>query len=389
MKQSPQLAVLGIGHAGCKIATRLAVEWTDHPTVLAVGTDPVSLGQCPEGVLEKVWIGEFLTGGSTGGDPEIGRQAAERERPRLQNIFAGLDLAFLVGGLGGGLATGALPVLARLARAGGCLTVGLVTLPFEFEGEYRRRRAEAGLQALREAADVVIALPNQHLFQLFGREVRVAEAFERADGMVSHALYCLWRMMARPGILGLDFADIRALIKGAGGIGAFGFGQAEGESRAEEAARRLVQCPYLEGGRLLHEAEAVLISVTGGPDMTLAEVDTVGRRIREVVRSETPLLMGTSVDPEWEGRIGITLLVAEQWSAEPSGQLRLGLQDLPSGEEPTRAEPEPVFRTEEGQGELSLANRARGRDRFKDSEPTLENGENLDIPTFLRRKVLL
>ena len=393
MKGAIQLAVLGVGHAGIHIVARLAAQWSEPPPVVAIGSDRALLSQWPEEVLPRLLIGDALTGGrSTGGDPEIGRQVAEADRARLQNLFNGYDLAVLVGGLGGGLATGALPVMARLARASGCLAIALVTLPFDFEGEYRRRRAETGLQALQEAADVVVALPNQKLFRLMGGDVRVAEAFERADVMVSHALYCLWRLMARPGLMGLDFADVRALIKGAGGIGAFGYGEGSGSGRAVQAAQRLLESPYLESGRLLHEAEAVLVSVTGGTDMTLAEVDEIGRLIRGATRAETPLLMGTSVDPAWDGKIGITVLAAERWKADSTGQLRLGLDSIGSPAS-VPASPPPQEREgperSEGQRELTLAARPRGLDRFKGSEPTVENGENLDIPTFMRRNVSL
>ncbi len=389
----PQVAVVGVGHGGAATVARLVTDWQDGPRVVVVGTDREMLARSLVPPADRVQIGEAQTRGlSTGGNVELGREAAEAGREQLQGAVAGVNMVFLVAGLGGGLATGALPVLARMARAFGAMTVCVVTLPFEFEGQNRRVRAEQGLTELQEAADVVIAIPNQKLFHMLGGDVRVADAFSRADAVMARALYSVWRMISKPGLISLDYADLHALLAGSSGLGAFGFGDGTGPEKAREAVRALMTNPLLDHGQVLHEAEAVLVSIAGGPDLTLLEIEAIMKPIRETIRPDAHLAMGTVVDDAWLDRVTVTVLVSEKWRKESSGQMRL---ELGAPAPDTDAESVSSFvkgsaskrKQPAGQASLSLDGMRGGRGRFKDVDPTVEDGENLDTPTFFRRGV--
>ncbi len=294
------------------------------------------------------------------------------------------------------MATGAMPVLARMARAFGVMTVCVVTLPFEFEGENRRIRAEEGLAELQRAADVVIAVPNQKLFLMLGPDLRVAEAFTRADAVLSRAIYSVWRMISKPGLISIDYADLRALLAGSGGLGAFGYGDGTGPGKANEAVRALMENPLLDNGQLLHEAEAVLVNISGGPDLTLVEIESIMRPIRETVRKDAHLSMGTVVDEAWRDRVTVTVLAAETWRPDSSGQMQLqlnphleerGVSAAPEMDSGPARKRRNAKESQGGQGALSLDNVRGGRGRFKDVEPTIVEGENADIPTFIRRGI--
>lgn len=395
-KIGPQVAVVGVGHGGAATVARLVSEWPDSPRAIVIGTDRDSLTRSPVPAADRVLIGEAQTHGlSTGGNVDLGREAAETDRDQLQGVFTGVNMAFLVAGLGGGMATGAMPVLARMARAFGVMTVCVVTLPFDFEGENRRARAEEGLAELQEAADVVIAIPNQKLFHMLGPDLRVAEAFTRADAVLSRALYSIWRMISKPGLISLDYADLSALLAGSGGLGAFGYGDGSGPDKAGEAVRALMANPLLDNGQLLHNAESVLVNIAGGPDLTLVQIEAIMKPIRATVRKDAHLAMGTVVDELWRDRVTVTVLASETWRKDSSGQMQFQLA-------PRKEEAEPGLAAEtdsgpsrkrrnareaQGQGALSLDGVRGGRGRFKDVEPTIVDGENADIPTFIRRGI--
>ena len=395
-RTGPQVAVVGVGHGGVATVARLISEWPDSPRAIVIGTDRELLGRCPVSGADRILIGEAQAHGlSTGGNVDLGREAAETDHDRLQGVFAGVNMAFLVAGLGGGLATGAMPVLARMARASGVMTVCVVTLPFTFEGDNRWARAEEGLAELQKEADVVIAIPNQKLFQMLGPDLRMAEAFIRADAVLSRALYSVWRMISKPGLISLDYADLSALFSGSGGLGAFGYGDGSGPDKAKEAIRALMANPLLDSGQLLHEAEAVLVNITGGPDLTLVEVEAMMRPIRETVRKDARLAMGTVVDERWQDRVTVTVLATQTWRKDSSGQMQLTL-DAARSEAVAEVTPESDLgrlrkrrnvREPQEQGALSLDSVRGGRGRFKDVEPTILEGENADIPTFIRRGI--
>lgn len=391
-KAGPAVAVVGVGHGGASAVTRLAVDWPEAPHVFILGTDREMLERSPIPAGDRVLIGEAKANGlSTGGNVELGRLAAEADRDRLQGLFVGVKMAFLVGGLGGGLATGALPVLARMARACDVMTVCLVTLPFDFEGPTRMERAEEGLAELQEAADIVIAIPNRKLFAMFGPDVRVTEAFPRADMVVARALYSIWRMISRPGLISLDYADLHALLAGSSGRGSFGYGDGSGKDKAAEAAQALLKNPLLDDGRLLHEAESVLVNIAGGPDLTLLEIEAAMAPIKESLRKGVRLAMGAIVDEAWRDRLTVTVLVAEKWRRAGKDQYEFSLEsgvgrELAPAEAAPAKKPAPA-REMTGQADLSLEEGNRSRGRFKDVEPTIVDGQNVDIPTYLRRSL--
>jgi cell division protein FtsZ len=278
------------------------------------------------------------------------------------------------------------------------MTVCVVTLPFEFEGEHRRARAEEGLTELQEAADVVIAVPNQKLFAMIGSGMRIADAFGRADAVLSRALYSIWRMISRPGLISLDYADLHALLAGSRGLGAFGYGDGSGPDKAREAVQALMASPLLDSGRILHECESVLVNIAGGPDLTLLEIEAVMGPIRQALRADAHLAMGAIVDEIWRDRLTVTVLAAESWRQDVSGQMRLPLDGRKGA---VAQPPEELFvenaaprkaapaREPQGQGDLSLDDDTPIRGRFKDAEPTMLDGQNVDIPTFIRRNMAI
>lgn len=390
-----QICVVGVGHGGSAAVARMAEHWMEGPRVAVVNSDAHALSLSP--VAERVQIGERVTNGqSTGGNAEAGRRAAEEDLDRLQALFAGADLVFLVGGLGGGLATGAMPIVAAAARAAGAMTLCFVTLPFDFEGEQRRRRAESGVEALRGAADAVIVVPNQRLFAMVGAELSVAEAFQRADVTLGRAIYSVWRLAVRPGLISLDFADLQSMLYGSGGMGSFGYGDGRGPDKARQAVKALIESPLLEGGQVLATSGCVLVSIVGGPDLMLKEIETVMNAIRAAARKGAQILMGTVVEDDWRERLSVTALVSESWTgrhAEPDvieEPAEAGGEARPAPE-PAADAPAPAPRRrrsrKEQQADLSLDPIEARKGRFKDVEPTILDGEDYDVPTFMRRGI--
>ncbi|MFO7536358.1 MAG: cell division protein FtsZ [Kiritimatiellia bacterium] len=393
-KAAPQAAVIGVGHGGEAIVSRLGADRPDGPACFLIGTDREMMKRSPLPEANKVLIGESLTKGlSTGGNVELGRKVADEDGDRWQGVFAGIPMAFLVGGLGGGLATGALPVLARKAHAFGVMTVCIVTLPYDFEGDNRRMRAEEGLSALQEAADVVIVISNQKLFRLFG-DMKMTEAFVRADVAASRALYSVWRMISGQGLIKLDYADVRSLLSAGGGLVAFGYGDGSGADKARKAADELVSNPLLDNGLLLHECEALLVSVSGGTDLTVKEMELISNVISGTLRKGVRMVMGTFVDEACADRVTITALVSETRRKDASGQIQLPLgnglgKGDPESEREAKSNRKFSVKGESSkQGDLSL-DEMKGRGRFKDIEPTIVDGQNVDIPTFMRRDVTI
>ncbi len=378
-----EVSVVGVGDGGCRIVHALSELVRESPSLAAVNTDTRSL-ECTRATT-KVQIGRSHTDGlGAGGHVSLGRLAAEDDMAVLQGLFAGTKLALVVVGLGGGTGTGAAPVLLRAAREAGAMTFCFATLPFTFEGEQRRQLAEEAVDEIREVSDALVAIPNDRLFHT-GEDVPVADAFARADRVVAGGLCSVWKLLTDPGYINLDFNDIKRVAQGSGRACSFGYAEAGGEDRVARAVEQLLQSSLLAHGQHVANAGAILVSIVGGPDLTLREVGDIMGALQSKVAKDCRLEMGTVIDDDWKGKVTVSLIVSEE--APPPDILEVAAVPLPGM---PGAEPPTAKRTgKKKQRQTSLSFGATGKGRFKDVEPTIMDGEDLDIPTFVRRGVRL
>ncbi|GAC1454337.1 MAG: hypothetical protein PVSMB4_14950 [Ktedonobacterales bacterium] len=299
-----RLRVVGVGGAGGNAVRSMLRAQVRGVEFLAVNTDAQALAQV--GAPELLRIGEKLTRGlGAGGNPEVGLRAAEESHDALRAALAGADMVFITAGMGGGTGTGASPVIAVAAREVGALTVGIVSTPFAFEGEPRRMAAERGLAALREQVDTLIVIPNERLLQLAGQSMRMSQAYALVDDVLRQGVQAITDLIAIPGHINLDFADVRTVMADAGSA-LMSMGQASGEQRAVEALRAALTNPLLDLD--ITGARAVLVSVTGGPDLMIHEVSEVVEALHQKIHPGANVLFGTVEDPAYEGQIKVTLV---------------------------------------------------------------------------------
>ncbi len=383
-----RVLVVGVGGGACSVLGHALADWPEPPPMAAVNTDARALGDSAIGL--KVMIGRTVAKGmGTGGDAELGRLAANEDLDALRALVADHDLLVLMASLGGGTGTGAAPVLAGIAREEGLLTLAYVTLPFAFEGVRRQEQAQEGLAALKRSADAVVCLPNQRLHAMLSPGTPLVEAFAFVDRMMSAGIRGLWTLLARDNMLNLDFSDLQSLVENSGNECCFGYGEGTGPEKAAQALRGLLEGPMLEKGRVIANSGAMILSVTGGPDLSLSELETIHRRFQESARPGARISMGAAVLEGWTGRLALTVLAAEHWMPASRGAV-----------EPAAAAASPFFEDEPGEGkaprrsrkgsrqsELPLVSSSSDRGRFQDVAPTLHEGADLDIPTFIRRGI--
>ena len=381
-----RIAIVGIGNAGGNLLARVSQEWEAGPVLAVLNTDRQALDQSP--VPVKITLGAEATRGlGAAADAATGRMAIEDCPAEVSGLFDEKSLVLLVAGLGGGTGTGAAPVAARLAREAGALVLAVVTLPFEYEGPQVQQVANQGLTALRAFADGVVVIPNQRLFS--GAQGTVEEAFNRANNEIMAGVSGIWRLLVQTGYQAVTFADLRTVLRQSAGTLVFGCGLGEGEDRALKAVRAAIQDPLLEGGAVLTRTPAVLVSVAGGHDVTFMEISQIMTEVQAAVSKETLVRLGPALDSGLQGRIRVTLLASEAWAGR-----RVELPATMSGGEP--AKPEPTGKPEGRPSEGGTGRRIQqeqmvlevvGKGRFKCVEPTIINGENLDVPTFERRGI--
>ncbi|MCG7361584.1 cell division protein FtsZ [Roseomonas sp. ACRSG] len=302
---SPRITVVGVGGAGCNAVNNMIAMGLDGVEFLVANTDAQALVHSR--AERRVQLGPHLTQGlGAGAKPEIGRAAAEEATEDLARHLEGMHMVFITCGMGGGTGTGAAPVIARMARERGILTLGVVTKPFDFEGPKRRRAAEAGLDDLQSYVDTLIVIPNQNLFRKANERTTFAEAFKMADDVLYMGVRGVTDLMVNPGLVNLDFADIRTVMAEMGKA-MMGTGEGEGEDRAVKAAEAAISNPLLEDTSMLG-AKGVLINITGGYDMTLFEVDAAANRIRSEVDEDANIIFGSSVDEDMNGRLRVSVV---------------------------------------------------------------------------------
>ena len=320
------IRVVGVGGAGINAVNRMIDAGIADVDFVAVNTDvqQLQLSDAPT----KIHIGEELTRGlGSGADSTVGRQAAEEAYDQVKAALRGSDMVFVTAGEGGGTGSGAAPVVAQMARDLKALTVGIVTMPFKFEGTRRRRPADDGVDALREACDTLIVIPNDRLLEVLDRSTSMIDAFRIADDVLRQGVQGICDLITMPGLINLDFADVRTVMKDAGSA-LMGIGFASGENRAREAAERALRSPLIDTE--VTGARGILLSVAGGEDLSLVEVNEAAEVIRQAATEETNIIFGATVDERLEDQVWVTVVATGLGQGRRTGSILHEVLEPPS-----------------------------------------------------------
>ena len=303
--QSAVIKVLGIGGAGCNAVDHMLLAGIDGVDFICLNTDAQVLKRSK--VKTTLQIGSNITKGlGAGADPEVGRQAAMEDRDRIIELIEGCDMLFITAGMGGGTGTGAAPVVAQVAKELGILTVAVVTKPFTMEGNKRMSIAEMGIGELGKFVDSLITIPNQKLLSVLGPKTRLLDAFTSANGVLQGAVQGIAELITRPGLINVDFADVRTVMSETG-MAMMGTGHATGEERARLAAEMAVSSPLLEDINLAG-AQGILVNVTAGMDMAIGEFEEVGNTVKQYASDDATVVVGTVIDPELTDELRVTVV---------------------------------------------------------------------------------
>jgi len=384
-----RIKVIGVGGGGGNAVNRMVRTGLDGVEFIVANTDLQALAHNAAQV--KLQIGGKLTKGlGAGADPNIGRSAALEDTDKIIQALDGADMIFVTTGLGGGTGTGAAPVIASLASELGALTVAVVTKPFRFEGKKRLLQAERGLEALRECVDTIITIPNERLLSIIDRSTPLTDAFGTADDVLLQAIQGISDLILVPGLINLDFADVKAIMSGMG-LAMMGTGFGEGEDRAIEAARRAISSPLLEGASV-QGARGVIINVTGGPDLSLMEVSDASTIVQEAAHEDANIIFGAVVDPSLTGRAKITV-IATGFGQSVARQTPSAAQtpvDLTPYSDQARLRAQPVAsaapRLSFPRRSLLEASAAGGSGAENAALAGDEGHSAFDVPAFLRRQ---
>ena len=298
------IKVVGVGGAGNNAINRMIESGIKNVEFIGVNTDRQDLQKSKAST--RIQIGEKLTRGlGAGANPDIGAQAAEESKSEIAEVLRGADMVFVTAGMGGGTGTGAAPIVAATARELGILTIGVVTKPFTFEGKKRLNQAEKGIVNLKEKVDALVVIPNDKLLQIIDRKTTIVEAFKMADDVLRQGVQGISDLIAIPGLVNLDFADIKTIMLNTG-MAHMGIGRASGENRAEDAAKQAIQSPLLETS--IEGARGVIINITGGPDLGLQEANTAAELVQRSVDPEANIIFGVVTDDNLGDEIQITVI---------------------------------------------------------------------------------
>jgi cell division protein FtsZ len=354
-----RIKVIGIGGGGGNAVNHMIEAQIDGVEFLVINTDLQALIRSHAPV--KLQIGGKLTKGlGAGANPEIGRDAALEDTEKILEALEGVDMVFVTVGLGGGTGTGAAPIIASLAAELDALTVAVVTKPFPFEGRHRMRQAEAGMEELRSVVDTLITIPNERLLQAADRNMSLGDAFKMADDVLRQAVQGISDLITIPGFINVDFADVRAIMKGMG-MALMGTGHAVGENRAMDATQRAISSPLLEEASI-NGAKGVLVNITGGPDLTLFEVDEAMKVIHDASDPEANIIFGTVPDERMQNEMKITV-IATGFETQPAEIVHTL---------PVRSS--------------TIAGGSNAGPRTSPPTPGSRTPVDLDVPTFIRRK---
>ncbi len=369
----PRILVMGVGSSGIQ-AVACMHELNPELAVVGVDTDTKVLESA---ALDRIiHIGSVVTNGfSAGGDVELGRQAVEKDSSAIRKQLRQVDLLILVGGLGGGTGSGAIPVITRIAREAGSLVLCMLTLPFKFEGELMAEKSDNALKRIRTHADAIIRIPNEMMVDRTDADLSVEQVFDRSQQLMKDGIFSLWRMLSQNGISRLDFASIHTMLRNCDGFCHFASAEAMGGDRGEMVADAILKHRLLNGGKVLSGAAGIIVSLTGGHDLKLSEVETVMNQLQEKLPKDTWVNFGIALDPMFQNRLSAIVLVAEQWK-EPL------MDDARSQMGFTFNRRLPIE-----QGELPLETVGKGR--FANLDPTIHDSQDLDMPTYIRREIKL
>ncbi|MCD8509645.1 MAG: cell division protein FtsZ [Bacillus sp. (in: Bacteria)] len=367
MDQLATIKVIGVGGGGSNAVNRMIENGLQGVDFIAVNTDAQALHLSK--AETKLQLGGKLTRGlGAGANPEVGKKAAEESREQLEEILHGADMVFITAGMGGGTGTGAAPVIAEIAKELGALTVGVVTRPFTFEGRKRMMQAGSGIASLKEKVDTLIVIPNDRLLEIVDKNTPMLEAFREADNVLRQGVQGISDLIAVPGLINLDFADVKTIMSEKGSA-LMGIGVATGENRAAEAAKKAISSPLLETS--IDGAQGVLMNITGGANLSLFEVHEAAEIVSTSSDSEVNMIFGSVINEELKDEIVVTVIATgfdEQQSEKPAGgRASLGQQ---------RSKPAPSSR--EGTKETSQ----QGSQKATNEDEV----DTLDIPTFLRNR---
>jgi cell division protein FtsZ len=363
-----KIKVIGLGGGGGNAISRMIAAQFSGAEFIVANTDSQALRASPAPV--KIQLGTKLTGGlGAGSNPEVGRNAALEDPEQISRLLAGADMVFITAGLGGGTGTGAAPVVASLAKELGILTVAVVTKPFTFEGRRRMQQAEAGLEALRGIVDTLIAIPNQRLLSVVDRGTSLVDAFRVADSVLQQAVQGISDLILVPGLINLDFADVRTIMSGMG-MAMMGTGTGHGEHRAIDAAQKAIASPLLDNTSI-DGAKGILLNFTGGPDVAIHEVEEAARLVQEAAHEEANIIFGAVTDPNLQDHVRVTVIATGFPEKKEVPAASAKVVDLP-----VNARPQPV---------------AAGGWRRRAGEARLESDNpfesvDVDVPAFLRRQ---
>jgi len=368
-----RIKVIGVGGGGSNAVNRMIDEGIQGVEFIVANTDAQALMLTK--ATRRVRLGDKLTRGlGAGGDPEVGRKAAEESSDELYNVLKGSDMVFVTAGMGGGTGTGAAPVVAQIAKESGALTIGVVTRPFTFEGMRRMQSAETGIGKLKEHADTLIAIPNDRLLQIADKRASLQDAFRLADDVLHQGIQGISELITIPGLINLDFADVRAIMS-EGGAALMAVGTGSGDERAKKAAEDAISSKLLD--ITIDGARGVLFNVTGGPSMTLFEVNQAAAIIRETAHPDVNMIFGAVIDPNMGDDVRITVI------ATGFERNTLPRRTLERNTRENRREPAIPVRQMES---VSVhADVQSGEAKSASSQPLI-NTDDLDVPTFLRNR---
>ena len=400
------IKLVGVGGAGSNAVDRLKMENLERLQLAVINTDHQALASSP--VQDKVLIGMSITRGlGAGGDPDLGREAAEADREKIATVVKDCDLVFLIAGMGGGTGSGAMPIVAEIASETGALVIAFVTLPFSFEGGRRLKQAEEGLQALRKVCDAVIPLPNDILLQEGAEDTSVLDSFARADEWIGRGVKSIWAMLFKTGLINVDFATLRQMFQQRGGKTLFGLGEGTGDTAVADAIASLKLCPLLHTPEFSRKADRLLVNITGGTDLTLPKVNELMTAITDQFGRESHVTMGAVIDEGMQNRVEVCVLGTSDMGrgsmpprrpapARPTKQVAPRSESaIPMPVSAGPAQPElmasapaaphgPVAKTaqdEFGFGEVE------SRGHFEKTDRNLFDGQDLDVPTYLRKGI--
>ncbi len=361
-----KIKVVGVGGGGCNAVDRMIQEGLQGVDFVAVNTDAQALMLTKAST--RVRVGEKLTRGlGSGGDPETGRKAGEESAEDIYEVLKGSDMVFITAGMGGGTGTGGAPIVAQIAKEVGALTIGVVTRPFTFEGSRRIQSAEAGISKLKEQADTLIVIPNDRLLQIVDKRATMQQAFRIADDVLRQGVQGISELITVPGLINLDFADVRTIMsEGGAALMAVGIGQ--GDDGARIAAEAAISSQLLD--ITIDGARGILFNVTGGPNLTLFEVNQAAAIIKETAHPDVNLIFGAVIDPSMNEEVRITVIA--------TGFERTGV--------PRRLVEQPAQEPREQVVSSTAQQPVAVGAPVSDFQPRAFNTEDLDIPTFLRNR---